>query len=163
MRCSSSRGTLAFARSSALLLVLSLAMGCGSAGTMEEESAPFIGSYIDPCSPAGSITLDVHAGGTFTLTMCDGGREGLGEREQEIAGGSWTLLAEGLELDAGEWRATLVSDSVPVAIPGHNETLPGLRWISDSRSAPLGSARLVRLQELEEFVQPPEGSGGEGM
>jgi len=163
MRCSLPHRTLALARSSALLLLLAFAVGCGSADTTGADSAPFIGTYIDPTGPAGTITLDVRAGGTFTLSMCDLGLEVPGEREQEITGGSWTLLAEGLELDTGEWRATLVSDSVPVAILGHDDTLPGLRWVSESESAPLRSARFVRLEEFQEFVHPPGGFGGEGM
>ena len=151
------------ATSSAVLLVLTLAVGCDSTGMTEGDSARFVGTYVDPSGPVGTIRLDVHAGGTFTLTLCERGFGDPTEGEREIARGSWTPLGEGIELDAEEWRATLVSHSVPVTIAGRTDTLPGLRWISESESAPLKSGRLVRRREFDEFLHPPEGSGTEGM
>ncbi|MCK4410293.1 MAG: hypothetical protein KAW67_09415 [Candidatus Eisenbacteria sp.] len=157
------RVTLAFGRGSAMLLVVALAAGCGSTSTTEADSAHFVGTYLDPSDPTVAIRLDVHAGGTFTLILCGQGFEDPGERTHEVTRGSWALFAEGIQLDAEEWHAALVSHSIPVTVHGRCDTLPGVRWTSESECAPLKSGQLVRWRELEEFVHPREGFGTSGM
>jgi hypothetical protein len=134
-------------------------------GCSEASRAPapwFVGEYIDPAHPAGTLRLSVSPDGTFALALCEGWAEGADARRNEIGRGSWKSHGDGFELIAADWRATLVTDEVGVSLPGLSDTLSGLRCTATSGQAPVESARLVRFQEFADFVHPPGGSGTEG-
>jgi hypothetical protein len=141
----------------AIALLWPLVSGCGSTDTAEDETAHYIGAYVDPSATGGAVVLEIQGGSRFTLRL------EAAQDDEVLAEGSWALGEGSIDLDGGTWSASLKPDEIPVSITGRRDTLHGLRRVSVTETGPLSSARFVRRQEFRDFLYPPEGFGSEGM
>lgn len=174
MRRSADAVTCALVVAPAALLVplLLVVAGCGSDDSTFIEGTSLRTSYIGMGCDCGTIVLRLEADGSFILACGppdDHPYAALDGDDLPVGGGrlsgSWESRGGDLTLaarpDAAVREAIVLFTECEVEIEavGRSGLLPGLRWVSSTRSTFADSTQLVARDELDEFLRPKAGSG----
>jgi len=136
-------------------------MGCGREESSRLAVYGLAGSYVTRPDSAPGFILDLHEDGTFVLSGAIHGAPGDVSTSAEVARGSWTATAMGVDLAAGDWEAEFRAGETPMAWPRGADTLATLEWSRGSQLSPVCAVDFVSLPAYRELFHPRGGFGRE--
>ena len=142
----------------ACLLVL---MGCARERSSRVAVYGLAESYVTRPDSGPGFVLDLHEDGTFVLSAAIHGAPGDVSKSAEVARGSWTATAMGVDLVAADWKAVFRSGETAMASPRSADTLATLEWSQGTQSSPVCAVDFVSLPAYRELFHPRAGFGRE--
>lgn len=139
--------------------------GCGGAGPAPVENAGLDSRYVSVADGDVCTTLLLQSDGRLIVReeeRGDGRDRKMRPEPTPLASGTWDFSDGRLALEGDGWTAAFTPDSTRVEVPRRAGTLSSLRWVTSSEGSPFSACDLVSASELDNLIDPPEGSGSSG-